>query len=295
MLAAAKNAGAELIHPGYGFLSENAEFARACAAAGYTFVGPDADVLELVGNKSAARAAATAAGVPVLPATEGPSSVDDIRAFFAEHHGAIMIKALAGGGGRGMRRVDSADQIDIAYRQCAGEAQLGFGDAAVFAEAVLDDARHIEVQIIAAPAGPEHMRSPSATVTAVCSGATRRSSKSRPRKGFRMCCATSYIRPRLGCARGSACAGWPPSNFWLSVTSTSFWRSTRESRSNTPSPRKSPESIWWPPSSPSPGARPITSWGCRPESPPTVPKSSANPPQAGHRDSGQGQHGNFCR
>jgi acetyl/propionyl-CoA carboxylase alpha subunit/acetyl-CoA carboxylase carboxyltransferase component len=154
LLAAAKNAGAELIHPGYGFLSENAEFARACAAAGYTFVGPDADALELVGNKSAARAAATAAGVPVLPATKGPSSVADIHAFFADHPGAIMIKALAGGGGRGMRRVDSADQIDIAYRQCAGEAQLGFGDAAVFAEAVLDDARHIEVQIIAAPAGP---------------------------------------------------------------------------------------------------------------------------------------------
>src|SRR5271163_1227668 len=154
MLAAAKNAGAELIHPGYGFLSENAEFARTCAAAGCTFVGPDADALELVGNKSAARAAATAAGVPVLPATEGPSSVADVHAFFADHRGAIMIKALAGGGGRGMRRVDSADQIDTAYRQCAGEAQLGFGDAALFAEAVLDDARHIEVQIIAAPAGP---------------------------------------------------------------------------------------------------------------------------------------------
>jgi acetyl/propionyl-CoA carboxylase alpha subunit len=154
MLAAAKGAGAELIHPGYGFLSENAEFARACTAAGYTFVGPDAEVLELVGNKSTARAAATAAGVPVLPATEGPSSVADVHAFFGDHQGAVMIKALAGGGGRGMRRVDSADQIDNAYRQCTAEAQLGFGDAAVFAEAVLDDARHIEVQIIAAPAGP---------------------------------------------------------------------------------------------------------------------------------------------
>ncbi|HEY0224824.1 MAG TPA: biotin carboxylase N-terminal domain-containing protein, partial [Mycobacterium sp.] len=154
MLAAAKDTGAEMIHPGYGFLSENAEFARACTASGHVFVGPDAGVLELVGNKSAARAAATNAGVPVLPATEGPSSVADIHAFFAAHDGAIMIKALAGGGGRGMRRVDSADQIDNAYRQCAAEAQLGFGDAALFAEAVLDDARHIEVQIVAAPAGP---------------------------------------------------------------------------------------------------------------------------------------------
>ena len=153
LLAAAKSSGADLIHPGYGFLSENAEFARACAASGYTFVGPDADVLELVGNKSSARGAALAAGVPVLPATEGPSSVADVTAFFASRDGAIMIKALAGGGGRGMRRVRSADQIDDAYRQCAAEAQLGFGDPALFAEALLDDARHIEVQVVAAPAG----------------------------------------------------------------------------------------------------------------------------------------------
>ncbi|MEM6109637.1 carboxyl transferase domain-containing protein [Mycobacterium sp. 050272] len=154
ILAAAKSAGARLIHPGYGFLSENADFARACAAAGCTFVGPDADVLEAVGNKTSARAAAVAAGVPVLPATEGPSSVEDVRAFFASRDGAIMIKAVAGGGGRGMRRVDSADQIDDAYRQCAAEAQLGFGNPAVFAEGLLDDARHIEVQVVAAPAGP---------------------------------------------------------------------------------------------------------------------------------------------
>jgi acetyl/propionyl-CoA carboxylase alpha subunit/acetyl-CoA carboxylase carboxyltransferase component len=152
MLAAAKKSGAETIHPGYGFLSENAEFARSCAAAGYTFVGPDPDVLERVGNKSSARAAAIAAGLPVLPATEGPSSVEDVRAFFAAQDGAIMIKALAGGGGRGMRKVARADQVDDAYRQCAAEAQLGFGNPALFAEALLEDARHIEVQIVAAPA-----------------------------------------------------------------------------------------------------------------------------------------------
>jgi acetyl/propionyl-CoA carboxylase alpha subunit/acetyl-CoA carboxylase carboxyltransferase component len=152
MLAAAKSSGAQLIHPGYGFLSENAGFARACAGAGYTFVGPDADVLETFGNKSSARAAAVAAGVPVLPATEGPSGVDDVRAFFGAHDGSIMIKALAGGGGRGMREVRSPDQIDNAYRQCAAEAQLGFGDPALFAEALLEDARHIEVQVVAAPA-----------------------------------------------------------------------------------------------------------------------------------------------
>ncbi|OBK09893.1 acetyl-CoA carboxylase family protein [Mycobacterium asiaticum] len=153
ILAAAKDSGAEVIHPGYGFLSENAEFARACASAGYTFVGPDADVLQLVGNKSSARAAAIAAGVPVLAATDGPSSVQDVRAFFAAGTGPIMIKALAGGGGRGMRKVERADQIDSAYRQCAAEAELGFGNPAVFAEALLVGARHIEVQIVAAPVG----------------------------------------------------------------------------------------------------------------------------------------------
>src|SRR6202012_5257980 len=152
ILAAAKSSGASMIHPGYGFLSQRAEFARACADAGFALVGPDAGVLEVCGNKSSARAAAVAAGVPVLPATDGPSSVEEVRGFFAPHGGAIMIKALAGGGGRGMRKVHSADQIDSAYQQCAAEAKLGFGDPALFAEALLEDARHIEVQVVAAPA-----------------------------------------------------------------------------------------------------------------------------------------------
>ena len=151
ILAAAKDSGADLIHPGYGFLSEQPGFARECASAGYTFVGPDVAALELFGNKSSARRAATAAGVPVLPATDGPSTVEDISAFAAAQGGAIVIKALAGGGGRGMRIVHSIDQIDHAYRQCAAEAQLGFGDPALFAEAHLADARHIEVQIVATP------------------------------------------------------------------------------------------------------------------------------------------------
>src|SRR6202007_3147884 len=124
-----------------------------CAEGGYSFVGPDAATPELLGNKSSARGAAIAAGVPVLPATEGPSSVEDIRAFFGAQDGAIMIKALAGGGGRGMRKVTGADQIDNAYQLCAAEARLGFGDPALFAEAALESARHIEVQVVGAPAG----------------------------------------------------------------------------------------------------------------------------------------------
>ncbi|MGH3564047.1 MAG: biotin carboxylase N-terminal domain-containing protein, partial [Mycobacterium sp.] len=139
------------IHPGYGFLSENATFARAVVAAGRTFVGPDAETLELFGDKSSARRSACAAGLPILAATDGPSSVEQIRTFFAAHAHGIMLKALAGGGGRGLATVRSADQLDDAYRRCAEEARLGFGAAAVFAEELVENARHIEVQIVAAP------------------------------------------------------------------------------------------------------------------------------------------------
>ncbi|MFD9664969.1 carboxyl transferase domain-containing protein [Rhodococcus sp. NPDC059968] len=151
ILDAAAEFGATAVHPGYGFLSENAEFARACAEAGLAFVGPSPEVLDIFGDKSSAREAAVAAKVPVLAATNGPTDLDGVRAFFADHPGGIMIKALAGGGGRGIRGVRSADRIEEAYRLCASEAQLGFGNAALFAEALLDGARHIEVQVVAAP------------------------------------------------------------------------------------------------------------------------------------------------
>jgi Biotin carboxylase, N-terminal domain/Carbamoyl-phosphate synthase L chain, ATP binding domain len=273
ILAAAKESGAELIHPGYGFLSENAEFARACVAAGYTFVGPDADALDTVGNKSAARAAALASGLPVLAATEGPSSLDDVREFFTAQDGAIMIKALAGGGGRGMRKVDQGDQVDLlesAYRQCAAEAQLGFGDPAVFAEAHLPAARHIEVQIVAAPAGFQ---------THALALGIRRSSKSHLPRVFRPHCGVNYTRARPGFAPTWACAGWPPSNSWSPVRSSFSSRSTRASRSNTRSPKRSPVSTWWLSSWPSPAVRPTISCGCPPESPLTEAKSSASPPR----------------
>lgn len=149
IVAAAEKCGAAMIHPGYGFLAENAAFARAVAAAGHTFVGPDPEVLETFGDKSAARHRAISAGLPVPAATDGPSSLAQIRAFFAEHPDGIMLKALAGGGGRGLRAVRSADQLADAYRRCAAEAELGFDAPAVFAEALIENARHIEVQVIA--------------------------------------------------------------------------------------------------------------------------------------------------
>lgn len=149
ILAAAEKSDTDLIHPGYGFLSENAEFARAAAATGRTFVGPEPELLDTFGDKSAARRAAITAGLPVPAATDGASSLDQIHDFFRTHPGGIMLKALAGGGGRGIRTVRNADQLDDAYRWCTGEARLGFGAAGVFAEELVEGARHIEVQIVA--------------------------------------------------------------------------------------------------------------------------------------------------
>ena len=150
IVAAGVTAGAHLVHPGYGFLSEDPRFARACISAGMVFVGPSPELLEMFGDKAAARAAAVAAGVPVLDATVAGIDEQAAAAFLAQHPGGIMIKALAGGGGRGMRPVHSATDIAAAVKACAGEAQAGFGNPSLFAEELMTDARHIEVQVIGA-------------------------------------------------------------------------------------------------------------------------------------------------
>ncbi len=139
--------GCDSVHPGYGFLSENADFAAACEAAGLCFVGPDPATLSLFGDKASARALATEVGVPVLAGSEVLATVDAARAFVAEH-GPVMLKAVAGGGGRGMRPVFSADEVDAAYERCQSEAAASFGRADVYAEQLVADARHIEVQVI---------------------------------------------------------------------------------------------------------------------------------------------------
>ena len=148
VLAAAHRSGAAAVHPGYGFLSESAEFAQRCADEGIAFVGPSPEVLRTFGDKQAAREAARAAGVPVLPATSGASEFAEVAAFFAEQPGGIMLKAQAGGGGRGMRAVRDRRELDEAYRRCAAEAAAGFGSSAVFAERLLPGARHVEVQVL---------------------------------------------------------------------------------------------------------------------------------------------------
>jgi acetyl/propionyl-CoA carboxylase alpha subunit/acetyl-CoA carboxylase carboxyltransferase component len=150
VISAAKATGCDAVHPGYGFLSENATLARRCADEGIVFVGPSPEALDLFGDKAQAKALAKQCGVPVIAGTSGPTSLEEARAFLESQgeRGAIMIKAIAGGGGRGMRLVDDAAKLEEAYARCQSEAMAAFGSDGVYAERLIRNARHIEVQII---------------------------------------------------------------------------------------------------------------------------------------------------
>ena len=148
VLAAAKRIGADAIHPGYGFLSENAEFAAACARAGITFVGPTPEAIAAMGSKSAAKALMEKAGVPLTPGYHGERHEPDYLLKQAESIGfPVLIKAVAGGGGKGMRRVDRAADFSAALASCQREAAASFKDDRVLVEKYLTNARHIEVQV----------------------------------------------------------------------------------------------------------------------------------------------------
>ncbi|AIG74674.1 Pyruvate carboxylase [Amycolatopsis japonica] len=149
IVAAAKKAGADAVYPGYGFLSENPDLARACEDEGITFVGPSADILELTGNKARAVKAARDAGVPVLGSSEPSSDVDALIAAAEEIGFPVFVKAVAGGGGRGMRRVQEPAQLRESIEAAAREAESAFGDPTVFIEKAVVEPRHIEVQILA--------------------------------------------------------------------------------------------------------------------------------------------------
>jgi pyruvate carboxylase len=149
IVAVALKAGADAVYPGYGFLSENPALAEACARAGITFIGPTADVLTLTGNKARAIAAAKAAGVPTLRSVEPGTDVDALVAAAEEIPAPLFVKAVAGGGGRGMRRVDDRSQLREAIETCMREGEGAFGDPTVFIEQAVVDPRHIEVQILA--------------------------------------------------------------------------------------------------------------------------------------------------
>src|SRR6266478_4617822 len=150
IVALAKEKGVDAIHPGYGFLSENPAFARACEKAGITFVGPAPNLLELLGDKTAARRLASSAEVPVLPGTENPVESELEAQKIAREIGyPVIVKAAMGGGGRGMRVVHDAAQLDALLEEARSEARSAFGDASVFLEKYLPRARHLEVQILA--------------------------------------------------------------------------------------------------------------------------------------------------
>ncbi|MBM3848430.1 MAG: ATP-grasp domain-containing protein, partial [Verrucomicrobia bacterium] len=149
IVALAKEKGAELIHPGYGFLSENAEFARACAEAGITFVGPRPELLEMMGDKTAARSLAQKLNIPTLPGTEDPISDRDAALKVAREIGfPLIIKAAFGGGGRGMRVVRNPSDLGALLDEAQAEAGRAFGNPAVFLEKYIPRAKHIEVQVI---------------------------------------------------------------------------------------------------------------------------------------------------
>lgn len=152
VVAAAQAQGCTHVHPGYGLLSENADFARACADAGLTFVGPSPEVLDLLGDKAQARALARRCQVPVTAGVDSAITLAQAQAFFAQvasvGQGAVMIKALAGGGGRGMRVVEQAADIEASFARCQAEALAAFGRGEVYIEQLVRRARHIEVQVL---------------------------------------------------------------------------------------------------------------------------------------------------
>src|ERR671926_1519163 len=148
VIEAARRSGAEAIHPGYGFLAENAEFARAVNDAGFVFIGPSPEAMDLMGSKTSARRAAVAAGAPVVPGTtEALTSVEDARETAARIGYPVMLKAAAGGGGKGMRLVAREDDLQSAFDTARSEAASAFGDESVYMEKAVERPSHIVIQI----------------------------------------------------------------------------------------------------------------------------------------------------
>jgi acetyl-CoA carboxylase biotin carboxylase subunit len=148
LLEAAKETGAEAIHPGYGFLAENARFAAACRDADITFIGPSAEAIEKMGNKSAARQIALEADVPVVPGSEGPASADEALETAEDIGYPVMVKAAAGGGGRGIRLAEDEKELRQAVQVARREAESAFGDNSIYLEKLLVGPRHVEVQVM---------------------------------------------------------------------------------------------------------------------------------------------------
>src|SRR5262249_55575988 len=152
ILDVARRSGAEAIHPGYGFLSENAHFARACSEAGIKFIGPPASAMELMGSKTRARTAMQAAGVPMVPGSARGLSIAEAEEIASKVGYPIMIKAAAGGGGKGMRLVRIPAELKSSFETAQSEALRAFNDGEVYVEKFIENPRHIEIQVL----GDEH-------------------------------------------------------------------------------------------------------------------------------------------
>ncbi len=150
ILSAAQRSGAELVHPGYGFLAENAEFAEAVQASGLIWVGPPVDAIRRMGSKTESRHIAVAAGAPLVPGMMDPlEDLGELKAFVAEHGLPVLLKAVAGGGGKGMRAVHEASELAPAFDRARSEGKAYFGDERVYVERLVSEARHIEIQVAA--------------------------------------------------------------------------------------------------------------------------------------------------
>jgi len=148
LVAAAATTGCEAVHPGYGFLSENAEFVRMCEANDLVFVGPSAHVMERMGDKALAKRELRAAGVPLVPGTEGSASLAEAREAAERFGFPVLLKAAAGGGGRGMRLVHGPGELHDAYERASAEAHAAFGDGSLYVEKAITPARHVEIQVL---------------------------------------------------------------------------------------------------------------------------------------------------
>ena len=148
LVAAAETTGCDAVHPGYGFLAENAEFVRACDDNNVVFIGPPADVVEQLGDKVRAKEAMRAAGVPLVPGSNGTAGLDELRRAAADAGFPVLLKAAAGGGGKGMRLVASEDELEGALAAASAEAEAAFGDGSVYVEKLVSPARHVEIQVL---------------------------------------------------------------------------------------------------------------------------------------------------
>jgi acetyl-CoA carboxylase biotin carboxylase subunit len=153
VVAAAETTRCEAVHPGYGFLAENAEFARACEDNDIVFIGPPADVVEQMGDKVRAKESLRAAGVPLVPGSDGTGGLEELRAAATGAGFPVLLKAAAGGGGKGMRVVSGEDELERAFSAASAEAKAAFGDGSIYLEKLVSPARHVEIQVLCDAAG----------------------------------------------------------------------------------------------------------------------------------------------